>query len=297
MNEQNPPLENWNDVRAAYHVARLGTLSAAAAYLGVHHATVIRQIDALETRLGCKLFQRHPRGYTPTEAGQELLETAAATEVRMAELAGRLRGRGAEVSGELIITMLSTFSPVLMPHLAEFQRDHPDLRLTVILDERLLRLEYAEAHLAIRVGTQPQEPDNVVQMLGRFPVTLFAHRDYVAQYGPLLSLEQLDGHRFVAGLKTIGPSPLERWIAQNVPEQAVVFRASEPRSQNDAVRAGIGIGFMTDQGSARDPDLVPMCEPLPQWHTPTWLVTHRDLHRTAKVQAITRFLLDRAERL
>ena len=47
----------------------MGTVSGAAQALGVHHATVIRHIDALEGRLGVKLFQRHARGYTPTEAG------------------------------------------------------------------------------------------------------------------------------------------------------------------------------------------------------------------------------------
>ena len=56
-------MENWDEVRTAYHVAHEGTVSGAAAALGVHHATVIRHIDALEARLGTKLFQRHARGY------------------------------------------------------------------------------------------------------------------------------------------------------------------------------------------------------------------------------------------
>ena len=62
-------MENWDEIRTAFQVARLGTVSGAAEVLGVHHATVIRHIDALEQRLGVKLFQRHARGYTATEAG------------------------------------------------------------------------------------------------------------------------------------------------------------------------------------------------------------------------------------
>jgi len=77
MSAHNDTLENWNEVRTAYHVARLGTLSAAAEFLGVHHATVIRHIDALETRLQSKLFHRNPRGYMPTEAGRDLMQIAA----------------------------------------------------------------------------------------------------------------------------------------------------------------------------------------------------------------------------
>jgi DNA-binding transcriptional LysR family regulator len=63
-------MDNWDEIRTAYQVARMGTVSGAAEVLGVHHATVIRHIDALEAALGAKLFQRHARGYTATEAGR-----------------------------------------------------------------------------------------------------------------------------------------------------------------------------------------------------------------------------------
>ena len=55
-------MDSWDEIRTAFHVARMGTVSGAADVLGVHHATVIRHIDALEGRLGAKLFQRHARG-------------------------------------------------------------------------------------------------------------------------------------------------------------------------------------------------------------------------------------------
>ncbi len=66
-------MDNWDEVRTAFQVAHMGTVSGAAEVLGVHHATVIRHIDAIEARIGVKLFQRHARGYTPTEAGADLL--------------------------------------------------------------------------------------------------------------------------------------------------------------------------------------------------------------------------------
>lgn len=49
-------IDSWDDIRNALAVARLGTVSAAAQVLGVHHATVIRRIDALEAALGCGCF-------------------------------------------------------------------------------------------------------------------------------------------------------------------------------------------------------------------------------------------------
>src|SRR5210317_409282 len=87
-------MDNWDEIRTAYKVAQHGTVSGAAEALGVHHATVIRHIDALEQRLGVKLFQRHARGYTSTEAGQDLLQVAQATDDQFNQLAGRIKGRG-----------------------------------------------------------------------------------------------------------------------------------------------------------------------------------------------------------
>ena len=92
---------SWDDIRIALAVARSGTVSGAAEALGVHHATVIRHIDALEAQLGAKLFQRHARGYTPTEAGEDLLRVAQATEDQFNQLQGRIKGRGEGVSGEI----------------------------------------------------------------------------------------------------------------------------------------------------------------------------------------------------
>ena len=50
-------MESWDEIKTAYHVARIGTVSGAAEALGVHHATVIRHVDSIEARLGVKLFQ------------------------------------------------------------------------------------------------------------------------------------------------------------------------------------------------------------------------------------------------
>ena len=79
-------MDNWDEIRTAFNVARIGTVSGAAEVLGVHHATVIRHIDAIEKRLGVRLFQRHARGYTPTEAGTDLLRVAQATDDQLNQL-------------------------------------------------------------------------------------------------------------------------------------------------------------------------------------------------------------------
>jgi DNA-binding transcriptional LysR family regulator len=288
------PTSNWDEIRTAYHVARLGTVSGAAEALGVHHATVIRHIDALETRIGVKLFQRHPRGYTMTEAGEDLLQVGQATDERFAQLVSRIRGRGVEVEGELVVTTVAGLAPMLVPTIARFQAAHPALCLRYVSDSRLFRLEHGEAHVAVRAGPQPQEPDNVAQPLATLRVSLCAAPAYRDRHGLPSGPDDLAGHRFVSNGQDVGGAPFHRWLRARVPEQALVFHAAEAEAATLAVVSGVGLGFIGQTTRAAFPDLIEVLPPQPEWDAPLWLVTHVDLHRTAKVQAFARFLKDEA---
>ena len=283
-------MDNWDEVRTAYQVARLGTVSGAADVLGVHHATVIRHIDALEARLGARLFQRHARGYTPTEAGKDLLRVAAATDDQLSQLAGRIRGRGSEVSGELVVTSLEALSPTIAPLLVAFQKRHPDLVVRYLTGDRLFRLEYGEAHVAIRAGPAPDQPDNVVQPLMALQMGVYAHADYIAAYGRPEGPGDYAAHRFVGPDDRDSRAPYYRWMRDTVPESAVTFRVTDTRAARAAVLAGAGIGFLTRSEAAAHADLVEVHPPREEWSAPLWLVTHVDLHRTTKVQALLGFL-------
>jgi DNA-binding transcriptional LysR family regulator len=287
-------LDNWDEIRTAFQVARHGTVSAAAAALGVHHATVIRHIDALEKRLGVRLFQRHARGYTPTEAGQDLLAVAQATEEQFAQLAGRLRGRGESVSGDLVVTSVAGLSALLVPVMAAFQAAHPGLMLRYLTDFRLFRLDYGEAHVAIRAGSVPSEPDNVVQPLVRMRNALYASRGYVAAMGRPADESEFARHRFVIADDPSSRAPFNRWLAAAAPAGTLGFRSSEPAALRQAVRDGAGIGFLPVFQAAADPGLVEVLPPRADWDAPLWLVTHVDLHRTLKVQRFLAALKDAA---
>lgn len=287
-------MDNWDEVRTAYQVARLGTVSGAAEALGVHHATVIRHIDALEGRLGVKLFQRHARGYTPTEAGQDLLRVAQATDDQFAQLANRIKGLGEGVAGELTVTSLTALSPVLTPVLAEFREAYPDIRVRFITGERVLRLEYGEAHVAIRAGRPPEEPDNVVQRFVPLSMRLAASQDYVRRHGKPETEAELADHWFVGFDDGNAKAPFNAWLADLVPEDRIVYRTSDNRTMEDAIAAGAGIGFMSTFAFRQRPDLVEVLPPREAWTGRLWLVTHVDLHRSPKVQAFLTFLKDKA---
>lgn len=287
-------MDNWDEVRTAYQVARIGTVSGAAEVLGVHHATVIRHIDALEARLGVKLFQRHARGYTPTEAGADLLRVAQATDDQLNQLVGRLKGHGDEVGGELVVTSLGSLSPLVVPVLTAFQKQHPDAILRYLTGDRLFRLEYGEAHVAIRAGSAPDQPDNVVQPFMKLNVGLYASTTYAETHGLPEDIDQFRNHRFVAQDDQNSRAPFSKWLRAHVPLEAATFRSTNGLALEEAILAGAGIGFLPEWKAAQQDGLVQVMPPQAEWATSLWLVTHVDLHRTTKVQAFTRFLKTRA---
>jgi DNA-binding transcriptional LysR family regulator len=288
-------MDNWDEIRTAFQVARIGTVSGAADVLGVHHATVIRHIDALEQRLGVKLFQRHARGYTATEAGQDLMQVAAATDDQFTQLAGRIRGQGEGVSGDLVVTSLIMLSPILTPVLAKFRRENPDLTVRFLTGDRLFRLEYGEAHVAIRAGEAPNQPDNVVQPFVSQTMHLVAAPSYIAEYGLPDGESDLVNHWFIGHDSAESRAPFNRWLTEKVPQNRIVFRTTDHRAMFDAVLEGAGIGFVATWELKRHPELVEVIPSEEEWSGPLWLVTHVDLHRTTKVQAFLTFLKKEAE--
>ena len=288
-------MDNWDEVRTAYQVARIGTVSGAADALGVHHATVIRHIDALEVRLGVKLFQRHARGYTATEAGADLLRVAQATEDQFTQLVGRIKGQGEGVSGDLVITSLSALSRMLTPAVVSFQENYPEVRVRFLTSSRLFRLEYGEAHVAIRAGEMPDQPDNVVQPFLSMNVRLMASKSYIAAHGQPANEADLANHRFVGNDSATSRAPFNKWLRATVSEDQIRYLATDERNLGDAIKAGAGIGFLSDVDIQGRDDLVEVIPQREEWASKLWLVTHVDLHRTTKVQALLAHLKEFAK--
>ncbi len=283
-------MERWNEVRTAYAVIRLGTVSAAAEALGLHRATVIRHIDALEEALGSRLFIRHARGYTPTEAGLDLGRVAQTTHEQFDKFAARTRGRETTLTGEIIVTSVELLAPLITRALARFRADHPGTTVRYIASGRILELAYGEAHLAVRVGKKPDHPDNVVRPFMPLRSTFYAHTRYVEQHGLPASEAELVNHTFISHQDPTR-TPFFAWLEAHVPAQNIVLRSSNQRVLLESVLAGIGIGFMPEFQAQALGNLHPIMPPRPEWAMPLWLVTHVDLHRTAKVQALSQALL------
>ena len=291
-------MDNWDEIRTALYVAKLGTVSGAAEQMGVHHATVIRHIDALEQRLGVKLFQRHSRGYTPTEAGLDLLAVAQTTQEQFSQLTSRIKGQGAAIAGELVVTSLEELAPLVSPVLTDFQVQHPDVVIRYMTVGRIFKLEYGEAHIAIRAarfGTRPEQPDNVVQPFIKMSVQLMAAQSYIDRHGLPENDDALAQHRFVGLAEGTTRAPFNEWLSELASPDRITYRVEGTAAYRHAVMSGAGIGFITANDLQNIKGLTQITAQRPHWSIELFLVTHVDLHRTNKVQAFLTYLKNRSK--
>ena len=122
--------------------------------------------------------------------------------------------------------------------MAILQKDNSSLRIKLISEERALKLECGEAHLAIRAGLKHTEPDNIVKHLLPLQFGMYAHKDYVKEMGKIQSSDDISIHKYV--LKTHIPiMSMNKWIADKIPLDNVVFKSSNHTALEKGVIDGL----------------------------------------------------------
>ncbi|AUX38788.1 uncharacterized protein SOCE26_001660 [Sorangium cellulosum] len=168
---------DWDDVRHFLAPARTGSVRAAGSMLGVSHSTVARRVEALETRLGVKLFDRHRDGYLLTDAGNEMVSGAERVEREMAALERGLAGQDARLEGPVRVTCTDPFiAKILLRALAGLCEQHPGIELELDADAKNL-------DLSKRLPTYAGDPEPGLQRLAKPDLRyladfwLLSHRD------------------------------------------------------------------------------------------------------------------------
>ncbi len=283
----------WNDLRVLLAVARAGTLAGAAAALRINATTVGRRLSALEEALAVRLFDRTPGGYALTQAGRDLLAHAERMEheVQAAERAVTAADqRPAGVVRLATTEMLAT--RFLVPHLPRLLGSHPQIQLAISTTTRPVVLARGEADITVRL-TRPTEPDIVAQRLGAIHLALYAARTYLAAHGaPARPEHSLRGHRVVLFAQSRAFDVENGWFAGRLGDAQVVLRSDSVSAVYAATLAGLGIALLPVLVAGREPELVRLPTGREAEPRIIWQGVHRDLMKSARVQAVMRFLAD-----
>jgi DNA-binding transcriptional LysR family regulator len=278
-----PRLVDWDDVRHFLALARTGSVRAAGSMLGVSHSTVARRVEALEARLGAKLFDRHRDGYLLTDAGHEMVSVAERVEREMAALERGLAGQDARLEGPVRVTCTDPYiATILLRALAALCERHPGIELELDAAPKNLDLSKREADVAVRAlspGASPPE-----HLMGRrlAPITLC---NYVA----IAHADRLDpalGGRHARWLGSSLRKVAEDLVASSShPELPLWGRFESMEIMIEAAHAGLGLLMLPTYACEPDRGLRRLAKPDLRHVGDFWLLSHRDLRDNVRLRA------------
>lgn len=285
---------DWDKLRIFHAVADAGSLTHAGDTLHLSQSAVSRQIRGLEESLSVTLFHRHARGLILTEQGELLFEATRSMTRRLETAEARIRDSEDEVFGELKVTTTIGFGTLwLAPRLPALYDVYPDLKIDLMLEERVLDLPMREADVAIRMK-EPSQADLVRRRLMSVQMKLYAAPDYLKKHGTPKELEDLQNHRIIsqnssAPQVAASAAMIRRLYTMDIPTH---LRVNNYFGILQSVIHGLGIGVLPDYLTEDFPNLVNVLPDESSIEVPVYLAYPEELRHSKRVEAFREFVVD-----
>lgn len=285
---------DWDKLRIFYAVADAGSLTHAGDRLHLSQSAVSRQIRGLEESLNVTLFHRHARGLILTEQGELLFDAAKSMSKRLDAAEARIRDSEDEIFGELRVTTTIGFGTLwLAPRLATMYEKYPNLKIDLMLEERVLDLPMREADVAIRMK-EPSQADLVRRKLMTVNINLYASSVYLEKHGIPEALEDLKTHRIISqssGAPQVAASAsmIRKLFSTEIASHLTVnnyFGILQGVIQN------LGIGVLPDYLTEDFPQLVQVLPEVTSSEVPVYLAYPEELRHSKRIAAFRDFVID-----
>ena len=285
---------DWDKLRVFHAVARAGSLTHAGETLHLSQSAVSRQIRGLEETLSTTLFHRHARGLILTEQGELLFEATRSMSRRLEAAAARIRDSEDEVFGELRVTTTVGFGTLwLAPRLPVLYTKYPDLKIDLMLEERVLDLPMREADVAIRMK-EPSQADLVRRKMMTVRMRLYATPEYLRANGTPDAVEDMANFRLICQSVTAQQVSAGAMMVRELLSHPVrsTFTVNNYFGVLQAVLNHLGIGLLPDYVAEEFTDLVQVLPEIESHEIPVFLAYPEELRQSKRVAAFRDFVLD-----
>ena len=281
---------DWRLVRSFLAALEQGSLLGAARSLSATQPTIGRHIAELEAQLGVLLFERTGRGLLATPMALQLADSARAMENGANQLARSVSGFEPGISGTVRVSASQPVACYLMPPiLAQMRLALPEVQVELVSSNAVSNLLRREADIALRM-VQPRQASLVVKRIAKVTLGAYAHRDYLRRRGTPRQLQDLLNHELVGNDRDETILKGMAGFGLPVTRSSFAFRCDDLLACWQAVRAGLGIGFVSDYLAVTDKDVVPLLPMVKVPPIPIWLTVHREIRTSRRIRAVYDFL-------
>lgn len=285
---------DWDKLRIFHAVADAGSLTHAGNTLHLSQSAVSRQIRALEESLDVILFHRHARGLILTEQGELLFDATSKISKNLESTEARIRDSEDEVFGELRVTTTTGFGTLwLAPRIGKLYDKYPDLKIDLILEERVLDLPMREADVAIRMK-EPSQADLVRRRLMTMNMRFYATKQYLDQFGTPLSYADLSNHRILSqSLNARQVNESVKWLKPLLSaDHASHLTVNHYFGVLQATIKHVGIGVLPNYVTRKFPELIRVLPNEESQEIPVFLAYPEELRHSKRVAAFRDFIVD-----
>jgi DNA-binding transcriptional LysR family regulator len=187
-------LDRITGMQVFSRAAHAGSLSKAARQLGLSPGMATKHLDALEERLGVRLFQRSTRKLSLTEPGQQYLEACARLLPELEEVEAMIASQRIEATGTLRLNAPLSFGVhYIAPLIPAFTEKHPNVTVDLGLNDRNVDLMDEGWDLTIRVG-RLKDSRLLSRKLAESAMVVCAAPSYWSRRGRPKRAIELSGH-------------------------------------------------------------------------------------------------------
>ncbi|MCP3392085.1 LysR family transcriptional regulator [Bradyrhizobium sp. CCGB12] len=280
---------DWERVRIFLEVARAGQILRASKRLKLNHATVARQLTALERSLNATLLERHTSGCTLTAAGEALIAAAERAESEFLKVGSSIAGSAEAVTGTVRVGAPDGLGNYfLADRLGALAARHPGLVIQLVPLPRTFSLSRREADIAVTLD-RPKQGRLILSKLTGYTLSVYASERYLAREGVIKDQADLAGRLFVTHVEDFVYSRALDYASALGRLMSRRYECGSVVAQLEAVRSGHGIGILHDYAAQRYPELIRLL-PDVRFVRNYWLTSHPDSHETRRVQEVHRFL-------
>ena len=283
---------DWTLVRSFLAALDQGSLLGAARVLHSSQPTIGRHIAELESQLGVALFERTGRGLKPLAMALKLAESARAMETSAHQLQRDVSSVDDAVRGTVRITASQPVACILLPPLlARLQQALPEVQIELVSSNEVTNLLRREADIAIRM-VQPDQASLMAKRIGKITLGVYAHRDYLQRFGTPLEPSDLLAHVLLGNDKNEDIIRGFGSLGYPMTREQFAFRSDDLVAYWQALRSGVGIGFVADYLARTDSGLVRLLPMLKIPPIPVWLAVHREIRTSKRIRSVYDFLGD-----
>jgi len=239
-------MDTLQNMRVFMRIIEDGSFTAAARHLNTTTPHVSRAISDLETHLRTRLLNRTTRRLALTEAGERYLQRCQQILAFVDEAEAEAGDAQARPAGTLRThAMTSAGLRYVIPALARYQKEFPDVKVDLTLAQRIPDLFDEGYDVALVMATDLPDSGLIAQYLGTTHSILCASPDYLKRYGVPVLPQDLREHNCMQLITSIFPP--DKWTFRGPGGDQVVpitgsFQVNVAESMAVALREGMGIG-------------------------------------------------------